>query len=57
MRLEKHREQNGILVKTENTNEFFDEKAEVEAEKILSSRDEKSADKNLLSRLLWNQSV
>ena len=57
LRLENHREQNRILFKTENANELFDEKAEVEAEKILSSKGEKSADKDLLSRLLWIQSV
>ena len=54
LRLEEQREKNGIKVKTEHCVELFDEKAEVEVEIILNSKEETIAGKDLLSRLLWN---
>ena len=37
--------------------ELFDEKAKTEAEKVLNSKGKHAAGKELLSHILWNESV
>ena len=56
-RLEDQRKKDGVSIGIDKCSELFDESAEVEAKQILDSREEISANKDLLSRLLWNQSV
>ena len=47
----------GISVETSKCIDLFDEKAEAEVEKILSTNGEQTTRKDLLLRLLGNQSV
>ena len=55
--LEKQREKHGISISMDKSVELFDVDADVEAKRILNSNGEHSAGKELLSRILWNQSV
>ena len=55
--MEKDRENHGVNIKTEHSSLLFDETADAEAKKIISSKGKEKAGKCLLSRLLWNQSL
>ena len=57
MIFEEQREKDGISIDINKCGILFDKEADAEAEKIFNSRGETNADKDLLSRLLWNQSL
>ena len=57
LRLEEQRVKHGVSLKASMYGELFDDEAQKEADNIFNAKGKQLASKQLLSRILWNQSL